>query len=368
MPYNPETGKFEYGSWWDGVDTTEKHGSPFTQFQGTEDEYLEYVRRMNDDNPKNDPKHDKYGRTTEYSNASEEDKKNNKKNKGIFHKRDARVYLARQLEERLGISYEQALGFANDNRSSTQLQMENNLVEWDVYKDRFIGNEMRRKAGLDILPEAEYLALEKSYRDSLSRIDVPKGFGDEYKDFAEYIAADISGQEFEDRITEAENIQKQWDPDMKKAMMNVYGLNKGDLVAFALDPDKALHAIQRKMKNINIAEDAIEYGFEEELGKNKSARRFLNKLSKEAPDSDYEEIFREQAQYGGAYAAINRAQQGTGRSFKQQVKGMAGIDKEGKVAEQVRRKRLRDSLVAKFSGSSGVGPGKYGAGEFESGF
>ncbi len=29
MPYNPETGKFEYGSHWDGVDTSMRKGNPF---------------------------------------------------------------------------------------------------------------------------------------------------------------------------------------------------------------------------------------------------------------------------------------------------------------------------------------------------
>jgi len=330
-----------------------KRGDPFAPYKEpiTIEEYRKKKEeeRLEEDKVNPEPDVDEDGTDSEYTSK--------KALKGLAH----------QLSDRLGITFAEAMKIAEGARGLSPLEAESYIRDTDIYKERFKGNEMRRKAGLPVLSEAEYLTLEKSYRESLSRIDVPKGFGDSFEDFAEYIAADISAAEFEDRIELAENIQAQWDPDMKKALMNTYGLKKGDLVAFALDPDKAQHAIARRMKNLEIAEDAIEAGFEKDLGKGKKSRRFLNKLSKEAPDADYEEIFAEQAQYGGTYAALTMANTGKKRGFKKQIKSMAGIQKEGQLDEETRRKRLRESILNKMGGSSG-GTKSFGAGEFDTGF
>lgn len=47
MPYNSETGKFEYGSHWDGVDTKNRKGSPFKQSKLSHRKWKKKAKKRN---------------------------------------------------------------------------------------------------------------------------------------------------------------------------------------------------------------------------------------------------------------------------------------------------------------------------------
>ena len=61
------------------------------------------------------------------------------------------------------------------------------LQETPEYKQRFAGNESRRKSGLSVLSPKEYLATEDAYRQIMRSTGLPKGFYDSPDDFSKFI-------------------------------------------------------------------------------------------------------------------------------------------------------------------------------------
>jgi hypothetical protein len=66
------------------------------------------------------------------------------------------------------------------------------LKETPEYKQRFIGNENRKKAGLQPLTPAEYISAEASYKKVMRDSQLPAGFYDQPDDFAKFLGNDIS--------------------------------------------------------------------------------------------------------------------------------------------------------------------------------
>lgn len=62
MPYNPETGKFEYGSHWDGVDTSNRKGSPFKQSKLSHRKWKKKAKKRNARNANTRANNSAYGR------------------------------------------------------------------------------------------------------------------------------------------------------------------------------------------------------------------------------------------------------------------------------------------------------------------
>ena len=111
------------------------------------------------------------------------------------------------------------------------------LQTTDEYKRRFIGNETRRKAGLSVLSPAEYLSAEDSYRQIMSAAGVPKGFYDTPSDFAGFIGNGVSPAEIQGRVTAATDMLNKGNAAELAYFKKFY--THGDLVAFALDPQRA---------------------------------------------------------------------------------------------------------------------------------
>jgi hypothetical protein len=127
------------------------------------------------------------------------------------------------------------------------------LQDTNEYKQRFAGNAGRLKAGLPVLSPSEYLATERSYRAILESSGLPKGFYDDQADFQKFIENDTSPTVLKQRIDTASSAIKNADPYYTQALQDMYGLSTGDMIAHALDPDKALPLIEKQAK-------AVEYG------------------------------------------------------------------------------------------------------------
>jgi hypothetical protein len=73
------------------------------------------------------------------------------------------------------------------------------LSQTTAYKQRFAGNEERRKNGLPELNPAQYIGLEEQYSNVLRSYGLPAGFYDSHKDFTDFIGKDISPSEIQTR-------------------------------------------------------------------------------------------------------------------------------------------------------------------------
>ena len=243
------------------------------------------------------------------------------------------------------------------------------LRQTEGYKRRFAANSARIARGLTALNEAQYIALEDQYQDVMRRYGLPQSYyarGEmgRQEGFEKFISQDVSPVELEDRIQTAYNRVINANPEVSIALRNFYpGISNGDILAYALDPDKALDEIKRKITAAEIGGAAVQAG----LTTNESDAAYLARYG----------ITREQAQAG--YRTISgflpRAQQ-LSSIYGRQVEGgpytQASAEREifsvpGAAEEERKRQRLTSLEQAAFSGSSGLTGGALGrerAGQF----
>ena len=113
------------------------------------------------------------------------------------------------------------------------------LREQEAYKKRFAANERRKALGFNELKPATYIALEKSYKDTLAANGLPQGFYDSPDDFEKLIGGDVSVSELNNRLRDAYTVVRDASPEVKNKMAEMYGITDGDLLAYVIDPDRA---------------------------------------------------------------------------------------------------------------------------------
>jgi len=131
-----------------------------------------------------------------------------------------------------------------------------------VYQQRFAGNVARQKAGLSVLSPDEYLATESAYRQSMRAANLPTGFYDDPSDFSKFIAADVSPSELKSRVDAAALSVTNADPYYTSSLERLYGIGTGDMVAYALDPERALPFINRQVQAAQFGAEAARQGLQ----------------------------------------------------------------------------------------------------------
>ena len=141
------------------------------------------------------------------------------------------------------------------------------LRETDAYKKRFAANSARINKGLRALSEAEYIGLEDQYQDVMRRYGLPQEYyarGDmgRQEGFEKFIGGDVSPVELEDRVQTAQRRVLNAAPQVKAALTQFYGaeIGNGDILAYVLDPDKAIESIKRKVTAAEIGGGAMRAG------------------------------------------------------------------------------------------------------------
>lgn len=120
------------------------------------------------------------------------------------------------------------------------------LQDTAEFKQRFAGNELRKKAGLAVLSPADYLATEASYRQVMASAGLPKNFYDQPSDFASWIGNDVSPTEIKSRVDLAVTNTTMQDPYVKAQLAAYYGIDDAHLTSYFLDQSKALPLLQKQ--------------------------------------------------------------------------------------------------------------------------
>lgn len=139
------------------------------------------------------------------------------------------------------------------------------LQDTKEYKQRFAGNEARKKAGLPVLNPAEYLKTEESYRQIMESAGLPKGFYDQNSDFNDFIAKNMSPTELQNRVDMAVQATT-LAPDDYKAALKKMGLTQGEMVAYFLDEKKALPHLVKAVNTARIGAEALASGLAFDVG------------------------------------------------------------------------------------------------------
>jgi hypothetical protein len=222
-----------------------------------------------------------------------------------------------------------------------------------AYENRFAANKQRIAKGLRAISEAEYIAKEDAYQDIMRRYGLPESYytrGDlgKQEGFEKLIANDVSDVELEDRISTAQKRVINANPEVAQALKTFYpGISQGDILAYTLDPSKAIEDIKRKVTAAEIGGAAVRAG-----------------LTTSAADAEYLQrygVTKEQADQGYQTAAqiVPRASQ-LADIYKQNPYTQATAEQEifnlpGQVEAQRQRKKLTELETSAFSGRAGVG-------------
>jgi len=140
-----------------------------------------------------------------------------------------------------------------------QTEISLQLQQTDAWKQRFAGNEMLRQKGLPVLSVSEYLATEQSYAQVMKNYGLPAGFYDDHNDFAKFIGNSVSANELQQRVQMYADVANREDPSVLKQLQSM-GTTKGDLLAYMVDPQRAMPLIQQKYTSTLIGAAARRAG------------------------------------------------------------------------------------------------------------
>jgi len=231
----------------------------------------------------------------------------------------------------------------------TGAELELWLEEQPIVQREFSAVFERRQRGLPPVSISDVVAYRQRAGELAAYYDLPPGFIDPNR----LILEDVSINELGERVQAATDIIMNR-PDVTTQLTQLYGLSAGDAIAFALDPETGLAAVQRRFASARVAAQATRQGFGE-------------LTAQEAEGLTGIGVDESQAEQG--FATLGRFAQVTGRLEGDADPGMSREAQLGVVAGQQgaqsqlqRRQRGRQSVFEE-SGSSGVqGDGVLGAG------
>jgi hypothetical protein len=125
------------------------------------------------------------------------------------------------------------------------------LRESERFQERFKGMQMRTDNKLAAISPAEYISLERSYKQTLMAAGIPEGFYDSPDDLAAFIGNDVSPNEMTQRVSMAAAAVQSVDPNLKMQLRDLYGIgvqNEGELVAYFLDPERGVNVIEQRLQ------------------------------------------------------------------------------------------------------------------------
>jgi hypothetical protein len=251
----------------------------------------------------------------------------------------------------MGALVEPLKQFIQDGISPSEFTLR--LRETDAYKKRFAANAARIAKGLSALNEAEYIGLEDQYQNIMRQYGLPASYyarGDmgRQEGFEKFLANDVSAAELEDRVMTAQSRVMNANPEVLASLKQFYpGIGDGDILAYALDPEKALTDIKRKVTAAEIGGSAMQAGLgisgarAEELG--------AAGVTKAQAQQGFQTVA-EVAPRGGMLADIYKQSPYTQTTAEAEIFGVAG---SAEAARQ--RKKLTQLETAAFSGSAGSG-------------
>jgi hypothetical protein len=260
----------------------------------------------------------------------------------------------------LGSLVDSIKGLIQDNLSPAEMTLA--LQNTDAYKTRFSANAERIKNGLSALTPAEYVGLEDQYQNVMRNYGLPatywtKDATGKQAGFDALLSGDVSATELEDRVMTAQERVLNANPEVSKALKQFYGdtITDGDILAYALDPSKALTDIKRKVTAAEIGGAAMQAGLNQgttpEMYKSYAAR---------AAELEAAGVTQQQAQqnYGTIAQLAQRGSQ-LASIYGQQPYGQTQAEAElfniqGQTQAAEQRKKITGLEKAAFSASSGA--------------
>jgi len=125
------------------------------------------------------------------------------------------------------------------------------IEDTDTFKQRFPGLQLRKDNGYKPITPYDYVSLERTYKNVMVQAGLPEGFYDQPEDFTQFIANDVMPTEFQERVDNAYAAVNSVNPYLKEQLRDMYGVgveNEGELVAYFLDPERGMTAIEQRLQ------------------------------------------------------------------------------------------------------------------------
>jgi hypothetical protein len=233
-------------------------------------------------------------------------------------------------------------GYSGDDNSALWLMLE----QEPIYKERFKANEQRVKAGLSRLSPGSYVQLERQYRDLMKTAGLPNGFYDSIEDFTSWIGGDVSPMEAQDRVTRAADVAATADPDLKRALLEMYGVGEDGITAYFLDPEKATSVLERNANAARFRAAATRNGVG--VSRDVAELAALNGINDQQARQGFAQVGAEAEALGNLGLIY-----GDRVSTEENVDATFGLSNQAQ-AIQKRKARLASQERAAFSGAGGV--------------
>ena len=197
--------------------------------------------------------------------------------------------------------------------------------------------------------------MEDAYQDVMRRYGLPESYysrGDmgRQEGFEKFIGGDVSVSELEDRILTAQNRVINAAPEISRALRSYYPeITNGDILAYALDPSKAITDIQRKVTAAEIGGAAAMAGLATDAARAEELARYG--VTGQAARQGFQTVA-ETAPRGGQLAEIYKQTPYTQTTAEQEVFGLGGATEAAR-----QRKKLTQLEQASFSGQAGMAGG-----------
>lgn len=242
-----------------------------------------------------------------------------------------------------------------DTPDSVKLQK---LYESEPYKQRFPGMaELNKKVaagvpGMVALSPAQYILQEDAYRQRLQRAELPAGFYDDPEDFKTWIVGGVSPDEVEARAQLAAEMTDSADESTKNALTTLYGLTRGDITAYFLDPQRmqgTLAEAERRARSARLAGAATNAGFEVDSSWRSRTEDLASRVDPKMTDAQMQGAYDTIADDSRAMAGLN-ARHGTDFS----IEDSEDANLLGLASAQRKRQKLDEAERATFKGGSGL--------------
>jgi hypothetical protein len=159
----------------------------------------------------------------------------------------AQVLESYGLEGLVDEAWDMLIEMDNPDASTVALQLRRS----EQFQERFKGMQLRNENGHAAISPAEYVALERAYKQTMMTAGLPRNFYDSSDDLAEFIGNDVAQAEFTQRVSLAAEAARSVDPNLKVQLQEMYGVgveNDGELVAYYLDPERAVDVIEQRLQ------------------------------------------------------------------------------------------------------------------------
>jgi hypothetical protein len=218
------------------------------------------------------------------------------------------------------------------------------LREQEAWKKRFWGNELRKRAGLAVLDEAEYISTEDAYKQVLASYGMRGTSFDSQDAYARLIAGQVSAQEMSSRVATARKMVDSSDPSVRAEMARYYGVGDKELMSYFLDPKMGAVELEQQAAAARIG------GMSAQAGMRLNRRQAEDVLSSDPQSSGrYDQALQAEAQtFEGLREAASRFDQTwtEDEAVDSVLSRNDASKKKGRLASQER---------ALFEGRSGIG-------------